>query len=443
MATLDRAASATGHPAPVVPTGQDPRTYRLEEVEEWMRAAYFSLFSVPNPQTPDVPIEAELPFPFSLLQRLPFFPQLLRGVEVNEAPLRFQTTVGQQACQLLATNTVGQPVATVHIRWTPIPWEYPANPFTNPPQTILNPLVSQRFEMLNGEFLFDDHTPQHGTTAQRSGIHGFGSGRTFPVFPRGLSLKIGAVIDILEGFGEFAGHHGLLVVNGLITPPNELDLNIMARLIDPSGKLLATAPLPPLSPQPFPDKNATFMMLLGEPDPSQISPLIRDRQGRVVGIDLRQQLRAIDLDFAVPPEGPRSQVKVGGVVGRARCPLKLPLHHGTPIPAQSSKLEFELFSGSSQGLGFGTVNAELVEGRGFPTRLGDAPNLLYRVGAFGPLSQTTGQFEGLGGLVSMNSLISLYPRTFNNLYIIRFDDPQGRLRPVPGSEQANRGVASS
>lgn len=438
MAVAEPTTTAASTHVPGIPSGVDPRTYRLHEVETWMQAAYFSLFSVPNPATPDVPIEATLPFPFSLLQRIPNFPALLRGVEVNEAPLRFQTTVGKHACQLLATNTVGQPVATVHIRWTPIPWDYPANPFTNPPQTILNPLVSQRFEMLNGEFLFDDSQPRGGA-AERSGIHGFGSGRTFPNFPQGLSLKIGAVIDIVEGFGEFAGHHGLLVVNGVITPPNALDLNIMARLIDPAGELLAKEPLPPISPQPFPDKDATFMMLLGEPDPAQTSPLMRDRRGRVVGIELRQQLRAIDLDFAVPAQGPRSQVKVGAIVGRARCPLRLPLHHSTPIPAQSSDTTFELFDGSPQGERFGSLSATLVEGRGFPTRLGDFAQPFYRVGAFGPLGQGSGEFAGLGGMVSMNSLISLYPRTFNNLYIIRFDDPEGRLRPVPGSLQASRG----
>lgn len=33
----------------------------------------------------------------------------------------------------------------------------------------------------------------------------------------------------------------------------------------------------------------------------------------------------------------------------------------------------------------------------------------------------------------MNAVLSLYPRTFSNLYVFRFHDTQGRYRPVAGS----------
>ncbi len=409
---------------PAVPPGTDPRTYRLAEVNRLMQSAYFSLFSVPNPQEPDVPIEAELSFPWSLLQRLPFLSgQLLAGVQVNEKPLRFQTAADVLACQLLSSNTVGQPIASVHILWKTIPWDYPASPYTNAPQTIINPFVSQRFEMLNGEFRFDD--------PQQSGVHGFGSGRTFPNFPNGLSLKIGAVIDILEGFGQLAGRTGLMVVNGEITPPNELALNIMQRILDPRGTLLTQRPLPPLREQPFPDPDATFMMLLGEPDPAHGSPLILGEGGAIEGVELYERLRLIDLDFAVlPKEGLKSQVRVGRVIGRARSKLHLPVNSTVPIPAQTTGSEFEFFDGR---LPFGKIAADLVEGRGFPTPLAGAPSPLYRIGGFGPIEGGTGEFDKAQGIVSMNSVLSLFPRTFSNLYIFRFADSDGRFRPVAGS----------
>ena len=426
-------AGMEGEPYPVVlpspprlPVGADPLTWRLAEVEREMRSAYFSLFSVPSTVVPDVPVVARLPFPWSLLQRLPFFPQLLSAVEVHEAPLRFKTTVDEAACQLLATNEVGQPIATVNIRWTPIPWDYPANPYTNPPQTILNPLASQRFEMLNGEFRFDD---SHDT-----GVHGFGSGRTFPRFPRDLSIDIGAVIDVLEGFGRFRGHPGLIVVNGMIKPPKELDLNIMVRIMDGAGELLADAPLPPFAPQSFPDPTATFMMLLAEPDPERPSRLRVDAAGRVQGIELRQRLRTVGLDAAVlPGQGVKSEVRVGRTVGRARATLHFPVSESTvPVPAQTSGGEIELFD-ESAGLYFGTLRADLVEGRGLPTTLPDAPMPIYRVGGFGPILGGTGEFAGAGGMLSMNALLSLYPRTSSALYVLRFFDPQGKYRVLPGA----------
>jgi hypothetical protein len=409
-----------------LPAGADPLTYRLAEIERQMRSAYFSLFSVPNPAMPDVPVPAQLPFPWSLLQRLPFFPELLAAVEVHEAPLRFKTSAGEGACQLLATNAVGQSIATVNIRWTPIPWDYPANPYTNPPQTILNPLVSQRFEMLNGEFRFDD---SHNT-----GVHGFGSGRTFPNFPRGLSLDIGAVIDVLQGYGSFRGHQGMMVVNGRITPPNELDLNIMMRILDPAGELSTEGPLPPFEPQPFPDPTSTFLMLLAEPDPERPSTLRLDAGGRVQGIELCERLRTIDLDAAVVPrQGIKSQTRVGRVVGRARSTLHFPVSESTvPIPAQTSRGEFELFD-EARGLCFGSLRADLVEGRGLPTAVPEAPMPIYRVGGFGPILEGTGEFAGAGGMLSMNAVLSLYPRTHSALYIFRFLDPQGRYRVLPGA----------
>lgn len=420
---------------PQIPPGANPLTYRLGEVERQMRSAFFSLFSVPNAATPDVPIPAVLPFPFSLLQDLlarvaPDY-QLLAAVEVNEAPLRFKTTVEEAACQILATNTVGQSVATVHIQWTPIPWDYQANPYTNPPQTILNPLASQRFEMLDGQFRFQNT----GDT----GLNGFGSGRTFPNFPNGLSLKIGAVIDVLSGVGAFRGHQGIMVVNGVITPPNELDLNIMMRILDPEGNFLIEGPLPPLEAKPFPDPTGTFLVLSAGPDPSQPSTLRLGPDGTVLGIDFAQQLRRIDLDFDVVP-GPRgtagtpkSQVRLGPVVGRYRSTLHFPVGEGSvPVPLQSSGGRFELFDSATGGC-FGTIEADLVEGRGFPTVVKGAPMPIYRAAGFGPIAGGTGEFEGASGILSTNALLSLFPRTSSSLYIFRFEDSQGRWRAVTGS----------
>jgi hypothetical protein len=416
----------TALPRPRVPPGADAASYGLSAVQRQMRSAFFSLFSVPNAQTPDVPIVATLPFPFSLLQKVPALSQaFLAAVEVNEAPLRFKTSFETAACQLLAINAVGQSIATVHIRWTPIPWDYPANPYTNPPQTILNPLVSQRFEMLNGEFRFDD---SHNT-----GVHGFGSGRTFPLFPNGLSLEIGAVIDVVEGYGAFSGRSGLIVVNGMITPPNGLDLNLMMRILDPGGGLLTDEPLPPIGNYPFPDPTATFMIFAAEPDPERPSTLRVGPNGRVQGLELHERLRVAALDFAVlPRQGLKSQVRTGRIVGRARSTLHLPLDHGVPIPVQTTGAEFELFD-RELGLCFGTLSADLVEGRGFPTTVPEAPAPIYRIGGFGPIQGGTGEFAGASGMLSLNSLLSIYPRTFSNLYIFRLRDAQGRYRPVQGS----------
>ena len=412
------------------PAGVDPRSWKRDEVEPYFRSAYFSLFSVPNPEEPDVPIEAKLPFPFSLLQRIPLLDgALLAAVEVNERPLRFKTETGTASCQLLATNTVGHPIASVHIRWTPIPWDYCANPDTNPPQTILNPFVSQRFEMLDGEFRFDD---THG-----SGVHGFGAGRTFPNFPQGLSLDIGAVIEVLDGFGELAGKTGLMVVNGVITPPNDLALNIMQRIIDPSGDLLTEGPLPPIVPQPFPDPDATFLMVMGEPDPSRPTTLRLGPDGQILGFEVHEQLREVDLDFAIQPNnGVRSQVRTGRIVGRASASWSFPIEDGVPIPTQTSGGRFEFFDPDRPHQIYGSIEADLVEGRGLPTPAPGLPSPLYRIGGFGPIRGGSGEFDDAAGMLSLNALATLFPSTFSHMYIFRLKDPEGRYRLTAGGSLA-------
>ena len=77
-----------------------------------------------------------------------------------------------------------------------IPDGFEAAPGREPPPTELDPTRSQRFTMLDGEMRTRD---RYG-----SGFRGFGAGRTFPLMVNGtMQLRIGAVINVLEGFGRF------------------------------------------------------------------------------------------------------------------------------------------------------------------------------------------------------------------------------------------------
>lgn len=422
-ATQSNPRAAAGWP-PEAPSGENPETYRLETVERALgRTAYFSLFSVPNPDVETIPIPAKLPPPLSWLQQVPFLSNfLLAGMKVHEAPRRYVTAVelGPDN-RMLARNQVGSAAGTVSIRWVPIPWNYRANPTTEPPQTILNPFMHQRFEMLDGEFRFDDG---HGT-----GFHGFGAGRTFPAFyPGGQHLRIAAVIDVLKGFGQLAGHTGTIVVNGRITPPKQLNLNLMVRVLDPSGNFLTHEPLPPFPPEADPDPTATFMMFLGEVDPQSPSTLRTGPDGSIVGLNLRERLRLIDLDFVVEPaRGLKSRVVPGPVVGEASSTVHFaPADPHVPIPFQTTDGVLKFFG--RDGAEVGTVHADLIEGRGFPTPLDGVPAPFFRIGGFGPIAGGSGQFLRAEGMLSVNGALSLFPRTFSNLYVLRFIDAHQKLR---------------
>ena len=415
---------------PTFPPGVNPETYKIAEVTKLLRsAAYFPIFNVPNAATPNQPV---LLFPS--LRDIPFLNQLMIAVLVNEQLHRFEVVVEPPAGPrgLTALNRVGQPVARVGIRWTPIPDDFQAAPNLLPPPTILNPFRSQRFCMLDGHLDFAD--PAH------SGFRAFGCGRTFPGVSGGQPvLYVGAVIDVLEGLGVLGGLPGptfpgaTMVVNGFIQPPDNLALNLMVRIMDPLGRLSATGPLPPLQPMPDPDPNAVFLFFLGEVDPDRPVQLVLGPNGLPIGSDVFERLRLIRIAFdAGGTASLRSHSEEGPVVGTVSARLYFNFLDPQPVsPIQTTNGIFSFFD--LEGRTLGTVLSNMVEGRAMRTELPGAPMPVFRFGGFGPILGGTGEFAGAAGMMSMSSAISVFPRTLSNLYVLRLEDPAGRLRARLGN----------
>jgi hypothetical protein len=347
----------------------------------------------------------------------------MTAVEVNEELHRFEVIV-DETCGgngLQAVNHVGEPVANVHIRFTPIPWNFEAAPNRYPPPTLLIPFISQRVSMLDGALTFKD--------AAQSGFKAFGTARTFPAREGGKNvLRIGAVIEVLEGLGEFNGLTGAFVINGYISPPPDLALNLMVRIMDPQGRLKSNSTIAPLKELPDPDPAAVFMYFLGEVDPDKPVKLNVAPDGHILGSQVHERLRLVHIDYDVgSASGPRSSTKEGPIVGEVSATLHFNPLAPTPVsPIQTTNGVFTFFDKEAKTIG--TVNANMVEGRAMRTELEGAPMPVFRFGGFGPILGGTGFFKDADGMMSMNSAISVFPRTLSNLYIFRFYDPQAHLR---------------
>jgi hypothetical protein len=399
------------------PPGVNPETFKIKEVNQLLKsAAYFPIFNIANPGVPNRPIP--------LIPDLPFLQQyLMIAVDVNEQLHRFAINVEEPTIKngLRAATEVGEPVANVHIRWTPMPENFEAAPARQPPATILNPFVSQRFCMLDGHLTFKD---RHG-----SGFRAFGTGRTFPVNSGGTrQLRIGAVIDILQGNGVFEGLPGTMVINGYIQPPHILALNLMVRVMDVAGKLKAHSPVHHLQPFPNPDPDAVFMIFLGEVDPDNPVTLNIAPDGRILGSNVHELLRLVYFDFDLQSsDGPRSLTTEGPIVGTVKATLYFNPMVSNPIqPIQTTNGVFTFFDRQRNVIG--TINSNMIEGRAMRTELAGAPMPVFRFGGFGPILGGTGEFSGADGMMTMNSAISVFPRTLSNLYIFRLSDPTGRFR---------------
>lgn len=396
--------------APLPAGGHEPADMAIVS-RRLKRAAYFPLFSVPNPNRHNIPLPS------------PSNPNALIGMRVFEQMHRFDLRVESQsgAEGLLAINRVGQPVADINIDWRVIPDDFIANPDVLPPPTELDPTRSQRFAMYDGHFKWKD---QRG-----SSFRGFGAGRTFPTIVGGQpQLRIGAVVEILEGFGKLKGAQGNGVVNGFITPPNNLALNITLRIIDPSKKFAADSKLTPLRSIPFPDPTATFLAFLGEPDPDRPITLNMTPDGQVTGARVNELLRLVHIDFDVATShGLQSKTSEGRIAGSLSFNLKFDSRSPqVPTPFQTTDAVFTFFDREERTVG--TLSANIAEGRGFMTELAGAPPPVVRVVGFGPFLSGSGQFSGIQGMLSINGIISISARTPSILYVLRISDPDGRFR---------------
>src|SRR4051812_2380531 len=399
-----------------------PLAERIEigEVTRLLKAAaYFPIFNVHNSALPNdtVPL---LPFAVQTLGQA-----LFTAVNVNEELRRFEVVTQAQADGLTSLNRISsQGVANVSIRWTPIPDSYAPSPGVSPPPTLLNPFSSQRFTMLNGQLSFQDRNV--------SGLRAFGSGRTFPIPGRSGSLNIGAVIDILAGSGALYGLSdetlpgATMVINGFITPPNDLALNLIVRVMDPNGQLAAGTSIPPMVPaESTPRGSGTFMFFLGEADPRRPIRLLYGPGGSPIGAEIFEGLRLVRAGF--DPDSLRCSTQEGPIVGTASARLNFSFANEytvTPAWTTGSVLSFH----DAQGRSLGSLSADLVEGRAFRTLLPGAPHPVFRLGGFGPFLSGTGTFAGVQGMMTLNGVISVFPPALSNLYVLRFEDPNGRLQ---------------
>lgn len=408
--------------------GVSPAAAETERVSRLLKsAAYFPIFNVHNDAVPNdtVPL---LPVAKQTLGQL-----LFTAVNVNEALHRFAVTMEVDPQGLAASNRISRnPIGNVSIRWTPIPDDYAPSPGVSPPPTLLNPFRSQRFTMLNGQLTFDD--------PKVSGVQAFGSGRTFPVAGSTGSLNIGAVIDVLEGFGALYGLSSqtlpgaTMVINGFIKPPQDLALNLILRVMDPNGELTSITPVPPLmGALPTPAGSGKFLFFLGEADPRRPMRLLYGPGGEPIGAHVVETLRLVNLDFSVDGAASlRTSTREGPVVGTASALLYCSFQDQlTVVPAQTTGSVFSFHD--LQGRSLGSVCANMVEGRAFRTYLPGAPYPVFRLGGFGPLFRGTGIFAGAQGMMSVNGVVSAFPATLSNLYVLRIENPDSRLQDrLPG-----------
>lgn len=351
------------------------------------------------------------------------------GVRVREVLHRLQVapTAPTPSEPVRASNRVGEPIARFEHVWMVAPDDFVARPGEVPPPTPLDPTRPQRLVMLESRLTLDN--------GSHDGFRGFGTGSTRPTTVGGRSrLLVTTVGTILDGTGRFAGHDaGTYLHCGELDPERGFTGNLLLRVMDPQGTIRSDRSLPDLRQVPDPEKDITYVVLRGEAVPSDpVSPKLGP-DGAPIGLIVEQGLRLLFLDAAVDSTwGIRATARVGQVVGKIIAHVVFDPNAATgtnldPIPFTTWD-EFLFFDADGRDLGRFTGDSD--EGRVFGLALGGARAI--RFGGVGKVLRGDGNFAGIEGLMSDNSVVVFEPHVSASVYVLRLHDPAGRFRASLG-----------
>ncbi len=391
-------------------------TYPFEVVQNLLdQAAYFNFYSTPEQKKHNVEI-------------IHHQSGKVIGFNIREQLHRFVIKMHPEDGKgLKAVNRISEQMGRFSSRWLIIPDDFAARPAIEPPITKFDSSRSQRFVMLDGVCKFGDGADS---------FYGFGAGCTYPVTENGQhKLLVAAVGNITVGFGKFAGLEGTYTYCGSLMPERGFVGNLLCRVIDADGVLNTGKTITESASVLPPEKNVAYLLFRGQKkDRSQKTEYRFGSAGEVIGLNVHQQLREFYLDASAKGRGgAQTEAKLGTVIGSMQAAIIFNLLNpgapGTsdaPIAFQSFN-EFSFFN--SQGENLGIITADGSEGRTFKLKLKNAPGqTALRFGGFGRLIEGTGQFAGIQGLMSDNSVVGIAPHAISTLYVIRVSDPEGKYR---------------
>jgi len=322
---------------------------------------------------------------------------------------------------LAARNGTGDAIAQEHLRVHAIAEDAAPVPDCPSPSIPLDPRRSQRVQVSNAEVRFRGA----GATAFRA----FGTGRTYPgqgSTSASQGVPFAAVLDLITTEGQLSGLAGTVTSSGILYPDGRVEGTSIARIMDPDGGLLSPQPLPPAIGSTA--TGVTYLAFLGEIDPEHPVTLRLSLTEGFLGSNVFELLRPANLGCTVDGAGClQSHSSTGPLAGTVAARLSfdpITLCAVSGVQTREGIFTFHDRAGRQTG----TLAADMVDGRAFRTFLDGRLLPFFRFGGSGPISGSTGIFAGACGIMMLNAVISVQPRTLSNLYVFRLEDPQGRYR---------------
>ena len=389
-----------------------------DDMQSWQQAldrlAYFNMLALPDPARPNQPSYQNGRLTEVLFQgashRLAIAPGELGGRH------GFRTA-----------NAVGTESASFAFRWSPVPQDFSLIPGLPVPPTPFDPVNSQRIAVTDANFAIG----QGGGDR----IQGFGTGRTYPIHQPGKQvIRIATNGVITAGTGALANSTGMFAFNGLFSPPDDFQLNIMVMIVN-SGSLYTTGEIPALEPIPGLPRSSTFLYF-STFVPTMLSTQIEPGKtpaGLPASLTVGEELRLCETAFSARgPQGLVSRYWIGPTAGEH--PLTVWFSptggSGTTPDDPNASYDVEQFKLQAGNRHLGTLKVETDETRGILTPLDGVPADMQSqmFAGFGPVNGGDGAFAGVQGFQINLGVGTVVPHLTSILYICDLADPTGRFR---------------
>ncbi len=399
-------------------TTPSPDTDGQAEIDKKVRAAlhsgaYISAISTPAPGEHGVPI----PMIWTDDARA------IGGYQSDVWAHRFRVQEADvNGGRFLVTNATGGLHFNLVQRLTVVPDGY--DPPAGSVFATLDRAKSQAINLSDAEFSFDEEGKNRffGSATGRTGLQKTSDGQR---------LWFGANGEISHGVGLFEGLVGTYVINGEIGPDGP-SFHVLIRLQDSSGQFVSQSEPKSFDTVVEPMSCSTFMTFVGNEDPE--SPVQQKfENGAMVGAHVTELLSASWLDFDTGRRNNslRTFRRTGALMGKLETDIQFapPLKPTSdPIPFATSGTQITFHD--AHGTVVGTLLANIDQGQAvlMPLPGFAKPMPSFLIVGYGEITGGSGCFDGASGVMTVNSIISVFPAALMNMYVFRFNDAQHQLR---------------
>jgi len=352
------------------------------------------------------------------------------GLDLLSDLHRFEVTVGVKPGHGIKVNQeVGSDTGRFRCLCLLTSADFGWHPGQAPPPMIFDAWRSQHFVAQECELTFGNEKCKC-----------YGVGRTFPLVVNGRHVLLaGAICNLVSGTGKFEGREGTLVLTGTITPEMGFLGNVNLRVRDDQGTFVTENELPSLDAIRDPDPSNTFVELrLLKKDKHVKTTFGPPPGGGRVSLITPSVMRSTRFSYVTGGRGPRTHMDVDQMVGPMQATVFFDL--SAPPGTANSPVPFtteEIYTfNDSAGLTVGTISCGVVEGWSFGLKFPQAPGQLgVRFAGFGPITGGTGQFAGVQGMLTVNSLIGIAPHALSLMHVLHLIDPTEKFRSGRSREQ--------